>query len=91
MTIPLADDEPLMTVDRVVEVTGGVLGQRSALHEAIRRGEIPSIRIGRRVLVPTQLLRSEVLALDPPMSADPTPQRSTHVRPTDPTPLYPAA
>ncbi|MGA2805624.1 MAG: helix-turn-helix domain-containing protein [Acidimicrobiales bacterium] len=29
---------------------------RAFAYEAVRRGEIPSIKIGRRVLVPTQAL-----------------------------------
>jgi hypothetical protein len=71
--IPSPEDEPLLTVDRVVELTGGVLGQRSAVHEAIRRGEIPSIRIGRKVLVPTARLRSEVLGFEPGRDEGPAP------------------
>lgn len=38
--------------------TGQILGlSKSATYEGIRTGEIPSIRIGRRILVPTAALR----------------------------------
>jgi excisionase family DNA binding protein len=40
-----------------VEETARILGLgRSATYEAIRRGEIPSIRIGKRLLVPRAAL-----------------------------------
>jgi hypothetical protein len=49
-----------------------VLGlARSSAYEAVRRGQIPSIRIGRRLLVPTSGIRrllgldKEVESLDP--------------------------
>lgn len=41
-----------------VEEAGALLGiSRAFAYEAVRRGEIPSIRIGRRVLVPKAALR----------------------------------
>jgi excisionase family DNA binding protein len=40
-----------------VEEAGRVLGiGRSAAYEAVRRGEIPSIRLGKRVVVPRAAL-----------------------------------
>lgn len=39
---------------------------KTATADAMRRGEIPSVRIGARVLVPTASLRREVLGMDPP-------------------------
>ena len=40
-----------------VEVAGGYLGLgRSQAYAAARRGDIPTIRVGRRLLVPTALL-----------------------------------
>ena len=40
-----------------VEEAARILGiGRSAAYEAVRRGDIPSIRIGRRVLVPRAAL-----------------------------------
>lgn len=42
-----------------VEEAGAVLGiGRTAAYEAARRGEIPAIRIGRRLLVPRQALEN---------------------------------
>jgi excisionase family DNA binding protein len=42
-----------------VEDAGAVLGLgRSASYDAVRRGDIPVIKIGRRLLVPTALLRA---------------------------------
>lgn len=49
----VSDLPPLLTVDQVVALTQ--LG-RSTIYEAVRRGDIPSVRIGRRVLVPTERL-----------------------------------
>jgi excisionase family DNA binding protein len=49
-----------MTMDRItltVEEAGGRLCiSRTLAYELVRRGEIPSIRLGRRVLVPIQAL-----------------------------------
>ena len=42
-----------LTVERAAELLG--IG-RSAAYEAARRGELPTIRIGRRVLVPRAAL-----------------------------------
>ena len=40
-----------------VEAAGRVLGiGRSAAYEAVRRGDIPSVRIGRRIVVPIRAL-----------------------------------
>ena len=43
-----------------VTETAALLGiGRTSAYEAIRRGELPSLRIGRRIVVPvTQLLRT---------------------------------
>lgn len=48
-----------------VEETGKVLGLgRTAAYDAVRRGEIPSIRLGRRIVVPVpaleRMLRGEL-------------------------------
>jgi excisionase family DNA binding protein len=49
-----------MTLDRItltVEEAGTRLGiSRTLAYELVRRGEIPSIRLGRRVLVPIRAL-----------------------------------
>lgn len=47
-----------------VEEAGEALGiSRGSAYEAARRGEIPTVRIGRRLVVPTAALR-RLLALD---------------------------
>lgn len=46
--------------------TGQALGlSRASAYDAAARGEIPTIRIGRRILVPTAALR-RMLAMDDP-------------------------
>lgn len=58
MTIPDPAEQPTMTV----EAAGGLLGvSRSTAYEAVRSGEIPSIRLGRRLLVPTAAIRRMLL------------------------------
>ena len=54
--IPDPRERPTLRVSEVASLLG--LGLGSA-YEAVRRGEIPSLRLGRRILVPTApLLRS---------------------------------
>ena len=54
----------MITLDDWPE-TGQLLGlSKQSTYEAARRGEIPTIRIGRRLLVPTAGLR-KLLLLDP--------------------------
>ena len=49
-----------------VERAGRLLGMgRSAAYEAARRGDLPTIRWGRRLLCPTVRVL-ELLGLDPP-------------------------
>ncbi|MFI6331899.1 helix-turn-helix domain-containing protein [Micromonospora chersina] len=48
--IPDAAAEPTISVKRAADVLG--ISTRSA-HAAAERGELPSIRVGRRVVVPT--------------------------------------
>jgi excisionase family DNA binding protein len=53
-----------------VEEAGQWLGLgRSAAYEAVRRGELPSLRFGRSLRVPTARLRV-LLGLDPEPEAD---------------------
>lgn len=52
MTIRVDDDDRDELVLTVDETRVLLKISRTATYEAIRRGEIPSIRIGRRVLVP---------------------------------------
>lgn len=54
---------------RVWPDTGQALGlSRQSTYDAVARGDIPTIRIGRRLLVPTAALR-RMLCLDDPRSA----------------------
>lgn len=53
--LPRAEQRPLLTVDELVELVPK-LG-RTAAYESIRRGEIPSIKYGRKVFIPTAALR----------------------------------
>ncbi len=63
--IPNPLDSPVISV----EEAGVVLKMgRSAAYDAVRRGEIPAIRFGRRVVVPTAKLLA-MLGLDGPAAA----------------------
>ncbi len=59
--LPDAESRPWLTVPE-----GGRLGfglGRSASYEAARRGDLPTVRVGRRIVVPTAVLR-RMLGLD---------------------------
>jgi hypothetical protein len=59
--IPEAEEQPTVSV---WPAAGEALGlSRSAAYEAATRGDIPVIRLGRRVVVPTAALR-RLLQLD---------------------------
>jgi excisionase family DNA binding protein len=62
-----------MALDRItltVEEAGARPGiSRTLAYELVRRGEIPSIRLGRRVLVPVQALDQMVASAWHDMSA----------------------
>ncbi|MDP9476254.1 MAG: helix-turn-helix domain-containing protein [Actinomycetota bacterium] len=58
--IPRPEEQPVMSVEEAGRELG--LG-RSASYEAVRRGEIPSLRLGKRRVVPTAALR-RLLGLD---------------------------
>lgn len=52
MASPVMDSGPTRRTYSVPEA-GQILGLgRTAIYEAVRRGEIPSLRVGGRVLVP---------------------------------------
>lgn len=56
MTFPDAEARPLL---RPLELLDYIPGMgRSALYEAIRRGDLPSVKIGRRLYVPTGAIRA---------------------------------
>ena len=65
----VVDLDPVKHPTTSVEDTARVLGvARSSAYEAVANGEIPSIRVGRRLLVPTAALR-RMLQLDEPTPA----------------------
>lgn len=53
-TIPTPDERPTMTVAEAGQLLG--LG-RTASYAAAKYGQIPTIKIGKRLLVPTASLR----------------------------------
>lgn len=66
ITALAATDLPvLMTIEQTAQLLGI---SRSAAYRAAAAGQIPTVRIGRRLLVPTARLL-EMLGLEPP--ADP--------------------
>ena len=51
-------DEPLvLTVDEAAEL---LRISRGSAYEAVRTGQIPSVRIGRRILISRQLLLEQI-------------------------------
>ncbi len=60
----------LSGVTTTVPEAGKVLGlkSRNAAYEAARKGEIPSIRLGGRIVVPCAKLR-QMLGMEPDMKA----------------------
>jgi excisionase family DNA binding protein len=54
-----------------IDETGRILGiGRSAAYAAVARGEIPSIRVGKRLLVPREALRRLLESADSVPSQD---------------------
>jgi excisionase family DNA binding protein len=66
--IPTPEERPTVSVEEAGVWCG--LG-RSAAYEAIRRGELPSLRFGRSLRVPTARLRV-LLGLDPESETEST-------------------
>lgn len=65
--VPLANEQATIPV---WPETGEIMGlSKASTYDAIARGDIPSIRIGRRIVVPTAGLR-RLLQLDPTDSGD---------------------
>jgi hypothetical protein len=59
-SVPDPEDEPTIDVPRA----GRCIGlSRSSAYEAARRGEIPTFKCGKRILVPTAAFR-RLLGLD---------------------------
>ncbi len=59
--IPRAEDEPTMRIPRAGKAAYGL--ERSQAYEAAKRGDLPTIEINGRRVVPTALLRRQ-LGLD---------------------------
>lgn len=72
-------DLPLVLT--VEEAARALRISRGSAYEAVRTGEIPSIRIGRRVLVPRQMLLTLLGVGD---NAELPPKDGSHVPPHDP-------
>lgn len=64
--LPDPSTEPTVTVERAATILGI---SRGSAYEAARRGDIPTIRLGRRLVVPTAALR-RLLAIDPSPTAE---------------------
>jgi len=64
--IPTPQERPTVTVEEAGEWLG--LG-RSSAYEAARRGELPTLRFGRTLRVPTARLRV-LLGIDPEPESD---------------------
>jgi excisionase family DNA binding protein len=61
MTLSILPSEPPVRLTMSVEEAAIVLGiSRTFAYEAVARGEIPCIRIGRRILIPKMALEKMV-------------------------------
>ena len=70
MTERVLDDREWRTVP---EVAAFLSVGRSAAYEAVRRGQIPSRRVGRNLRVPTAALRRWLAGLDPDVEDEAVP------------------
>jgi excisionase family DNA binding protein len=52
-TLPDPEREPVLSVSRAGEIVGL---SRNAAYAAVARGELPSLRFGRKIVVPTHAL-----------------------------------
>jgi excisionase family DNA binding protein len=66
--VNLAELPPALTVDQTAEVLS--IGRGSA-YEAVRRGEIPSVRLGRTIRVPRRALLELLGESDPSETREP--------------------
>lgn len=67
MNLPDPQERPLLTIEELLTLVPGL--RRSAAYSAVTFGEIPSIRYGRKIFVPTAALRRQ-WGIDPPLDAD---------------------
>lgn len=81
--VPDPADRPVVLVE---EAAAWLDLSRSAAYAAVQRGEIPVIRLGRLLKVPTAALR-RMLLLDPPLAEDEL--LESVPRPTSPSPQTP--
>ncbi len=58
MPVPNPNEHPTMRLEDLCEPLGL---SRSSVYAAARSGEIPTLRIGRRILVPTAAVRRMLL------------------------------
>jgi excisionase family DNA binding protein len=65
--IPTPEEQPTVSVETMAPWFGL---SRSAAYEAVRRGEIPSLRFGRSLRIPTAAAR-RLLGIDPEPESDP--------------------
>lgn len=66
------NERPAITADQFIEITGIA---RGSVYRGIKRGEIPSVRIGRRLLIPTAAVRKMFMLDKEPGAAASGPQR----------------
>jgi excisionase family DNA binding protein len=60
IAVPKSEAKPTLSVDEAAEILGIC---RTSAYAAIARGEIPSIRINRRIVIPTAAFR-KLLSLE---------------------------
>lgn len=76
MRLPDPEERPLITVDELVELVPA-LGCRATIYAACAAGQIPSLRVGRRLFVPVGELRRR-LGIDP-VHDEGAPAQGAHV------------
>lgn len=65
----MSPEQKALPATLTVEAAGKIMGiSRASAYQAVRDGTIPSIRLGRRVVVPTARLL-KMLGLDPESAA----------------------
>lgn len=66
MPLPKPEDQPLLTTREAAEHLGT---NQNAIYNRIRQGEIPCIRFGGRIFIPTAELRRILLIdVEPPVT-----------------------
>ncbi len=64
MTLPDPRERPLLPIDDEVLALLRPMS-RTAIYDAVARGELPGLRVGRRIFLKTAELR-QLVGLDPP-------------------------